>query len=262
MRVSGSTVSRATLHNEESSAKLEFEWDPVLLQKAGDNPRGRQGLKEQRTGQERTSICQDLPFLRLEAQRLPGEAAWRCTGDRCPARSREQLIHFASRDAMDIRGLGPSMVDALLEAGLVTDAGDLYSLTVEDIRKLPRQGEKSAQNLISSIQASKSNPMARLLFALGLRHVGQRLSQTIAEHFRSLDAFMNASPVSRSGTSVPRRSIEAARAQDLWTPSGQVEDAGLQHARSQEDLTRRAAFGQDLVFTGTYRLTRKKPRNG
>lgn len=269
VRVSGSTVSRATLHNEDIIRELDIRiGDTVLLQKAGEViPEVVKVLKEKRTGQERHfHMPKTCPSCGSEAQRLPGEAAWRCTGDRCPARSREQLIHFASRDAMDIRGLGPSMVDALLEAGLVTDAGDLYSLTVEDIRKLPRQGEKSAQNLISSIQASKSNPMARLLFALGLRHVGQRLSQTIAEHFRSLDAFINASPgeLSEIRDIGPEtiRSIEAARAQEpLRRLLDKLRDAGLSGMleAKKESHAEGPLLGKTLVITGTLPgMTRKE----
>lgn len=197
VRVAGSTVSRATLHNEDIIREKDVRiGDAVILQKAGDViPEVVSVIKEKRTGEEREFHWPDkCPACGSEVVRFPGEVAYRCTGMSCPAQLREKLIHFASRDAMDIRGLGPAVVDALVEAGLVKDAGDIYALTVEDIRALPRQGEKSADKLISAIHESRERPLARLIFALGIRHVGQAASYSLADHFGSLDAFLAATP--------------------------------------------------------------------
>lgn len=262
VRVSGSTVSRATLHNEDIIREKDIRiGDTVVLQKAGEViPEIVSVAKEKRTGTEREfhwpSKC---PACGGEVIRFPGETAYRCTGMACPAQLRERLIHFASRDAMDIRGLGPSMVDALLEAGLVKDAGDLYFLTREDIQRIPRQGEKSADNLIRAIDASRDRPLDRLLFALGIRHVGQRASYDLAERFRSLDAFLNASEEELA--SVPDigpetvKAIEAARKEpSMQAVVAKLKRAGVKAAVSAQSLpeAREGVFsGQTLVITGT-----------
>ena len=270
VRVSGSTVSRATLHNEDIIRDLDVRiGDKVIIQKAGDViPEVVKVLTDKRTGEElEFHMPGTCPSCGSPAERLPDEAAWRCTDPTCPGRLREQLIHFASRDAMDIRGLGPSMVDALFSAGLVKDAGDLYSLTVEDIRKLPRQGEKSAQNLISSIRKSKENSMSRLLFALGIRHVGQRLSQTIAERFGTMDAFLEASPeeLSQVKDIGPETvsSIEATRFQEstkrLLVKFRESGLKGMSEAKPQVSPAEGPFLGKTLVITGTIPgMTRKE----
>ncbi len=195
VRVSGSTVSRATLHNEDIIKERDVRiGDHVILQKAGEIiPEIVSVLKDRRKGDENEFAMPDnCPVCGTQVVRLPGEAARRCTNLTCPAQLREKLIHFASRDAMDIRGLGPAMVDALLAADLVKDAGDLYSLTVDDLRTIPRQGEKSSQNLAEAIAASKTRPFPRVLYALGIRHVGQKASEVLAERFGNLDTLMSA----------------------------------------------------------------------
>jgi len=220
VRVSGSTVSRAVLHNEDVIKEKDVRiGDTVILQKAGEViPEVVSVVKDKRTGQEREFVWPaKCPSCDSDVVRFPGEAAYRCTGMACPAQLREYLIHFASRDAMDIRGLGPAMVDALLTAGLVRDAGDLYSLTKEQLAVLPRMGEKSAENLYESIQGSKDRPLSRLLYALGMRHVGQRSAAVLAERFPSLDAFLlstaeELAEVSDVGPETVR-SIESSRSQ-------------------------------------------------
>lgn len=262
VRVSGSTVSRATLHNEDIIREKDIRiGDTVVLQKAGEIiPEIVSVVKDKRTGTEREfywpSTC---PACGGEVVRFPGEAAYRCTGMACPAQIRERLIHFASRDAMDIRGLGPAMVDALLEAGLVKDAGDLYFLSVEDIRSLPRQGEKSAANLVAAIEASKERPLARLLFALGIRHVGQRASYDLAERFRSLDAFLSAAEgelasVPDIGPETVRSIVTARKQPSMAELVGKLKRAGVQAALSVEEVrkpTEGVFSGQTIVITGS-----------
>ncbi len=193
VRVSGSTVSRASLHNEDLIKEKDIRiGDYVMIQKAGDViPEVLHVLRDKRTGNEiEFSMPKKCPVCGAEAVRLPGEVARRCIGVACPAQLREKLLHFASRDAMDIRGLGPSMVDALIEAGLVKDAGDLYFLTADDIRRIPRQGEKSSENLVAAIAASKPRSLSRVIYALGIRHVGQSASRALADRFGTFDALM------------------------------------------------------------------------
>lgn len=197
VHLAGSTVSRATLHNEDIIREKDVRLgDTVVIQKAGDViPEVVKVLPERRTGEEKEFYMPEkCPACGAKVIREPGEAAHRCTGGlACPAQVKERIIHFASRAAMDIQGLGPAIVSQLLEAGLIRDAGDLYYLKVEDLLPLERFGKQSAQNLISAIEASKDRGLERLLFALGIRHVGERAARVLARHFRSLDRLGQAS---------------------------------------------------------------------
>ena len=196
VRVSGSTVSRATLHNEDFIRQRDIRiGDTVILQKAGEViPEIVSVVTEKRTGREvEFSMPDKCPACNSQVVRLPGEVAYRCTDMACPAQLKESLIHFSSRDAMDIRGLGPSLIELLLESHLIKDAGDLYFLKKEEISGLPRLGEKSSDNLIRSIEASKERPLDKLIYAIGIRHVGQQTARLIAERFSTLDTFLEAS---------------------------------------------------------------------
>ncbi|MDN5347170.1 MAG: ligase [Clostridia bacterium] len=197
VRLAGSTVSRATLHNEDIIREKDVRiGDMVVIQKAGDViPEVVEVLKEHRRGDVREFRMPDhCPACGAAVIRPQGEAAHRCIGGlACPAQVMEGIIHFASRNAMDIRGLGPAIVAQLLEAGLIRDAADLYTLKVEDLLPLERFADQSAQNLVTAIEASKGRPLERLIFALGIRHVGERAARTLARHFGSLDALARAS---------------------------------------------------------------------
>lgn len=261
VRVSGSTVSRATLHNEDIIREKDIRiGDTVVLQKAGEViPEVVSVLKDRRAGAEREFFWPArCPACGGEVVRFPGEAAYRCTDVACPAQLRERLIHFASRDAMDIRGLGPAVVDALMEAGLVKDAGDLYSLSAEDVRKLPRQGDKSAENLVNAIRESRERSLARLLFALGIRHVGQRASYDLAERFGSLDAFLNAAEedlaaVADIGPETVKSIVTARSQPSMESLIGKLKAAGVTGAVSQmsPSAAKDGVFsGKTLVITG------------
>ncbi|MBE3581257.1 MAG: NAD-dependent DNA ligase LigA [Thermoanaerobacteraceae bacterium] len=197
VRLAGSTVSRASLHNEDIIREKDVRiGDTVVIQKAGDViPEVIKVLPARRTGEEKEfHFPERCPACGSRVVREEGEAARRCTGGlACPAQVKERIIHFASRPAMDIQGLGPAIVSQLLDAGLIADAGDLYYLKVEDLLPLERFAEQSARNLISAIEASKDKGLERLLFALGIRHVGERAARTLARHFRSLDRLREAS---------------------------------------------------------------------
>ncbi|HBT46804.1 MAG TPA: DNA ligase (NAD(+)) LigA [Peptococcaceae bacterium] len=197
VRLAGSTVSRASLHNEDIIREKNVRiGDTVIIQKAGDViPEVVKVLPERRTGEEKEfHLPERCPVCGSRVIREEGETAHRCSGGlACPAQVKERIIHFASRSAMDIQGLGPAIVSQLLDAGLIADAGDLYYLKVEDLLPLERFAQQSAQNLIAAIAASKNKGLERLLFALGIRHVGERAARTLARHFRSLDRLREAS---------------------------------------------------------------------
>lgn len=195
VRLAGTTVSKATLHNEDMIREKDIRiGDRVLVQKAGDIiPEIVAVLTGERDGTEVPwSMPRECPSCRSSVVRVSGEAAVRCTNLACPAQLWEGLIHFASRNAMDIAGLGPAVIGQLLAAGLVNDPADLYSLRYEDLVALERLGPRSARNLLGAIEASKSNSLARLIFALGIRHVGERAARILAGRYKSMEALMTA----------------------------------------------------------------------
>jgi len=195
VRIAGSTVSRATLHNEDFIVAKDLKiGDRVLVQKAGDIiPEVVSVLKDKRTGAERPyKMPTHCPACGEELFREEGEAALRCISTNCPAQRMRSIIHFATRDAMDIEGLGEAVVEQLIDAGLIKTSADLFYLKKEDLVPLDRFAEKSAQNLIDAIERAKSNPLDRLLCALGIRLIGARSAKAIAAHFKNIDNIMNA----------------------------------------------------------------------
>ncbi|MBN4079845.1 NAD-dependent DNA ligase LigA [bacterium AH-315-C08] len=193
--VSGSTVSRATLHNEDEIKKKDIRvGDRVVIEKAGEiipkvvrvvDPEGKRNAEF-----KMPSLC---PECQTKIFRPEGEAAWRCVNAACPAQLKERLKHFASRKAMDIDHMGPAVIDQLVESGRVKNFSDLYTLKQEEVASLERLAEKSAKNLIDAIEKSKSAGLARLLFGLGVRHVGQRAASILAKTFRSIKALKETS---------------------------------------------------------------------
>ena len=202
--VAGSTVSRASLHNEEMVEQKDVRvGDEVIIHKAGDViPEVIRVVKESRTGDEPIFAMPDrCPVCSTPVVRLSGEVVRRCPNLTCPAQRRERIIHFASRGAMDIDGLGPARVDQLLEAGLVEDVADLYGLEKTQLVSLDRMGDKSAQNLIDAIDGSRDRPWSRLLYGLGIRFVGREVAGVLAGRFPGLLALMESS--AEEITSVP-----------------------------------------------------------
>lgn len=195
VRLAGTTVSRATLHNLDFIRERDIHiGDRVTLQKAGDIiPEVVCAHPDMRDGSEREfnmpSVC---PSCGEPVFKEDGEAAVRCTNAACPAQLSRGIEHFASKDAMDIDGLGPQIVEALIGAGLISSPADLYTLKAEDIASLDRMGEKSASNLISAIESSKSAGLERLMFALGIRNIGIVAATALAAKYRTLDACMDA----------------------------------------------------------------------
>lgn len=195
VQVGGVTVSRATLHNEDLIRQKDIRvGDYVVIQRAGDViPEVVRVLTERRTGEEKEFRMPDrCPVCGGRVVRPEGEVAVRCTGIACPARLKESILHFVSRDAMDIEGIGPALVNQLVEHRLVEDPADLYFLRKDDLIGLERMGEKSAENLLKAIEKSKERGLAPLICALGIRYVGTRAAEVLAERFGSLEALARA----------------------------------------------------------------------
>ncbi|MDE5055647.1 NAD-dependent DNA ligase LigA [Niallia taxi] len=195
VKVAGTTVKRASLHNEDLIREKDIKiGDSVVVKKAGDIiPEVVNVLVERRTGEEVDFLMPThCPECESELVRIEGEVALRCINPKCPAQIREGLIHFVSRNAMNIDGLGERVVSQLFQEKLIEDVADLYKLTYEQLISLERMGEKSVTNLLNAINASKSNSLERLLFGLGIRHVGSKAAKTIAMEFGNMDKLANA----------------------------------------------------------------------
>jgi DNA ligase (NAD+) len=193
--VSGVTVSRATLHNEDEVQRKDIRvGDTVIIQRAGDViPEVVSVVEDKRPSSSQPfSMPDHCPVCGSEAVRLEGEAVRRCPNASCPAQIKEHLIHFGSKSALDIDGLGRKLVDLLVDRGLVKSPADLYDLTKDQLAALPRMAEKSAQNLIDAFQKSRATDLERFIYALGIRHVGQRLARVLAENYSTVDSLMEA----------------------------------------------------------------------
>lgn len=191
--LSGSTVARATLHNEEFIREKGLcIGDTVVLRKAGDIIPEVVRVKAHLPNAVAYTMPTECPSCGTAAVREDGEAAWRCPNPLCPAQQMQRLIHFASRDAMDIEGLGPAVVELLVEAGLLDSIADLYHLPHGEVAALERMGERSADNLLEAVARSKENDLFRVLFGLGIRHIGQKAAKLLAEHFGTMQAIMDA----------------------------------------------------------------------
>jgi DNA ligase (NAD+) len=195
--LSGIVINRATLHNEDEIRRKEIMiGDTVLIERAGDViPAVVEVIKEKRTGQEREfRMPEKCPVCGSDVFKPEDEAVTRCANSACPAQVKEHIHHFASRDAMNIDGLGRAIIEQLVDNGIVKTVADLYFLDSDEIAGLGRMGKKSAQNLINAIEGSKSSNLSRLIFALGIRLVGVRAAEILAEHYHSIDALSNAKP--------------------------------------------------------------------
>lgn len=260
VKLSGSVISRATLHNEDFIRAKDIRiGDRVVINKAGEIiPEVLRVVVEKRTGDEKEveipSVC---PECGWRVERQGEEAAIRCTNPHCPALGREGLIHFVSRDAMNIDGCGPSVINALLDTGLVRDAADLYSLRKDDLLKLERMGEKSADNLLAALAESKKNELDKLLFALGIRHVGAKVARILATEFGSMEKLQQAQPEELAQIRDIGDKIAESVVTWLNVPANidlveRLAAAGLTMTftptASQED---NPFFGKTLVFTGT-----------
>lgn len=196
VQIAGVTIKTATLHNEDDIRRKDIrEGDVVVVKRAGDViPQVVGAVREKRTGRERVFTYPDrCPVCRQRVVRKPGEARAYCTNPKCPAQGLEALKHFVSQGAMDIRGLGEQTLEKLIALDLVEDPSDLYFLNREEVAQLPNFKEKSVANLFDSIEQGKSQPFRRVLFALGIRHVGESIAALLVNHFSDLDSLMKAS---------------------------------------------------------------------
>lgn len=258
VEVGGVVVSRATLHNEDEVRRKDVRiGDTVVIQRAGDViPEVVEVVTEKRTGNEREFVMPDkCPVCGADVERLEGEAVTRCIGIACPAQVSRTIEHFASREAMDIDGMGPSLIVRLLAAKLIKDPGDIYFITKQDLMTLERMGEKSASNIIASIERSKKTTLARLIYGLGIRHVGERTAQILAQHFGSLEAIESATVEQLSEVSdvgpVVAESISMFFAQEeTERVLKKLREAGIETEKVEVPTESATFTGKTFVFTG------------
>lgn len=260
VQLAGTVVSRAVLHNEDIIRARDIRiGDVVRVEKAGDIiPEVVGSVPERRTGQEQLFVMPtSCPACGAEVVKLPGEVAWRCPNVSCPARLRESLLHFGSRGAMDIDGLGPAIIDQLLENGLVRNVADLYDLSESDLIQLPRMGTKSAANLIAAIAKSKNRSLDRVLFALGIRYVGATAAKTLAEHFDDMWALLAAKreellTVAGIGDKVATSIQDFFREERNLSTVKRLAEAGVNMARVRPRAAASGNLaGKTFVLTGT-----------
>lgn len=266
VEVSGVTVSHATLHNEDEIHRKDVRiGDTVVIQRAGEViPEVVEVVKEKRTGNEiEFHMPEKCPVCGADVVKPEGEAVARCVDLACPAQIRENIIHFASRAAMDIDGVGPALIDQLIENDLIKDPADLYYLTVENIEPLERMARKSAENAVNAIQSSKTAPLSRLIYALGIRHVGERTAAALAEHFGSIDALSTA-PEEEIARVPDVGPVVASSARGFFDREQNQEvirklkAAGID-PRQEKRRETEAFAGKTIVFTGALaKLTREQ----
>ena len=255
----GTTVSRATLHNEEELRRKDIrEGDTVVIEKGGDViPKVARVVIAERSPDARPfefpKICPvcDTPLVRDEE-----EVAIRCINTRCSAQVKANIRHFASRTAMDIEGLGQALVDQLVDSDLIQDVGDLYSLDMEAVSALERMAEKSAQNLVDALEVSKSRPFHRVLFALGIRHVGATVARALADVFGSIDRLLDASvedleTVHEIGPAIAESVHTFLHNSDNWAVVDKLRNAGVRlETEQQAPAGPKPLDGQTVVVTG------------
>ena len=264
VRLAGTTVTYATLHNQDYITQKDIRiGDTVIVQKAGEIiPEIVEVVRQERpAGTKPYYLPTVCPVCGAPVARDADGAAIRCTGAECPAQLLRNLTHFAGRNAMDIDGLGPAVLQQLVEAGLVANAADLYDLSVQDMARLERMGEKSAQNAVNAIAKSKENDLWRLIYALGIRQVGEKAAKVIAAHFGSYDDFASASmeelvaidDIGEVTAEYIRAWVNSPQSQDLMA---RLKAAGVNMVCKEERLDNRFA-GMTFVLTGALeRFTR------
>jgi len=256
VQVGGVTVSRSTLHNMDEIERLGLQiGDTVLIERAGEVI--PHILKVTKEGKHRKPfrMPKHCPECGSAIHKSEDEVAYRCVNAACPAKRKESLLHFASRHAMNIDGLGDKIVDQLVEKGLVKDMADLYSLKLDEVAALERRAEKSAQNLLEEVEASKKNSLARLIYALGIRFVGERTGQLLAEQFSSLDEFAAAREEQlvevpevgpKVAASIAEFFSEAANRQLIK----KLYKAGVRPTSEKREVKSQKFAGKSFVFTG------------
>lgn len=264
VEVSGVTVSRVTLHNEDEIRRKDVRiGDTVVVQRAGEViPEVVEVVNDKRTGGEvEFQMPANCPVCGADVVREPGEAVSRCTGIACAAQIKETIGHFASRNAMDIEGVGPAIIDQLIDKELIHDPADLYSLTKEQLASLERMADKSAENVVNAIGASKAATLDRVIYALGIRHVGERTAASLAQHFGSIESIRSATEEQIAEV----RDVGPVVAASVATFFAQTENEEVMRKLKEagidpkvEQRRESAAFsGKSVVFTGALqRMTR------
>jgi DNA ligase (NAD+) len=256
VQVGGVTVSRSTLHNMDEIERLGVQiGDTVLIERAGEViPHVLKVVKE---GKPRKAFKMPAkcPVCGSAIHKAEGEVAYRCVNAACPAKLKESLLHYAGRHAMDIDGLGEKIVDQLVEKGMVKDVADLYALKLEEVAELERMGEKSAQNLLDEIEASKKNPLSRLIFALGIQFVGERTGQLLAEHFSTLEEFAAAEEEELKNVPEVGPKVAGSITEFFSEPANRnlikkLHKAGVRPTAEKREVKSDKLAGKSFVFTG------------
>ena len=261
VKIDGVEISRATLHNQDEIDRKDIRiGDWVVIQRAGDViPEVVKVIESKRAGHERKyRIPQTCPVCDSRVARLEGEVVHRCQNHSCPAQLKESICHFASKGALDIEGLGDKLVDQLVEKGLVKNVADLYSLTTEQIASLERMAEKSAQNIMAALAASKEVELGRLLFAFGIRHVGEHVAKVLARAFGSLENLKNATQedliaVHEIGATVAESVYQFFHENHNLETIDRLLASGM-NIRQPETLSDNKFANMTFVFTGALQL--------
>lgn len=266
VKVAGSTISKTTLHNEDFIKEKDLRiGDTIVVQKAGDViPEILEVKKEKRTGKETTyQMPKNCPVCGAPIVREEGEAVSRCTGIECPAKLVRNIIHFVSRECMNIDGLGEKIIEQLIDKKLINNIADIYYLTFEDIASLKKNGKKFAQNLIDAINNSKNNDLYRLIAALGIRHIGVKASKTLAKKYNTMDSLMEASEESLAMTEdigeISAKSLyEFFRQEQTIDLINKLKKANINMDSIKEEGTDNRFEGMTFVLTGSLeKFTRK-----
>lgn len=261
VRLAGSVIGRATLHNEDYIKEKDIRiGDTVIIKKAGDViPEVVEVVKEDRTGEEKPfEMPKKCPVCHSDTIREQGEAVTKCTNISCPAQLKRSLFHFVSRDAMNIEGLGPQIMTLLMDKGFIKDAADIYLLKDhrDDLIELERMGEKSVQNLLDAIEASKVNPLNRLIFALGIRMIGQRASQVLANEFEDIDSMFTADfdrliSIQEIGEKMAESIMTFFRQEQNLQLVKKLQECGVNTKGSKKEIRENEHFsGKTFVLTG------------
>lgn len=257
VNVGGVEVSRATLHNQDEIDRKDVRiGDWVVVQRAGDViPEVVKVIKSRRTGQEKPYRLPDkCPVCGSKTVRLEGEVAVRCINIACPAQVKERIYHFASKRAMDIDGLGEKLIDQLVDKGLVKDVSDIYFLTKEQLAGLERMADKSAENILAAIEASKKRSLDRLLYALGIRFVGEHIARVLVKAFGSLENLAKATEddlmqINEIGPQVAQSVVDFFSREENWRIIERLKQAGVQVEPVKEQQSN-ILEGKTFVFTG------------
>ncbi|HOK18721.1 MAG TPA: NAD-dependent DNA ligase LigA [Caldisericia bacterium] len=265
--LSGSTVSRATLHNEDEIKRLGIKiFDHVIVRKAGSViPEIVTVLKEKRTGNEKDfSFPENCPVCGEEVIRLSGEVDYRCTNASCPAQIKGRILHFVSRDAMDIENIGESLVDQLVDKKIVKDIADLFYLEFKDLINLERMGEKLANKILKNIQNAKDRPLSRVLYGLGIFHVGKHIAQLLTKRYKDIEDFYSLKP--EDYMEIEGIGPEIAQSLYLFFKEDKnrkliekLKNAGVNLKEKEEELEKEGVLkGKKFIFTGSLETMSRK----